>query len=1031
MRILITRLGGVGDLLYMEPTIRALSEKYKTKDIVLRTYKDYADVLKSHPCISGVVLDDNKYMLGYFRGSKFKNIELWNGVNPHFDIHIDFTDLSNGMERIAGSPNHHIVDMFASMAGLKLTDKNVKVFFNKISAPHVCLLAQLVSDGSDRDLSANKELRDIVELNPSSAFLGDVRLSYDEFMSRISECDVFLGTESCGVIAAHAMGKKTIGIYKNEEKLESRSFKGMICFTQSDLKFRIDEINKQINNMENNMQDTSKLFEYRKRKGHFDKFLRGNGIDIGCGNDKLVVLDGSVDRLDVSNDDAMVMPGVLNEKYDFVYSSHCLENMVDVGTSLYNLTRILKTDGYLYVVVPDFVLYEKMRFPSYWNKDHKSTFSDTFYRDKVKRENHFHLDDIKFILSNLNMDIVEAVLEDDGYNYDLGPDIDQTKSGAMSQLLIVARKKNATPTSQMGADDWVLSNYKKGYFVDAGCCDGEDISNTYKLEKLGWTGLCIDVFPKNFDKRPKSKVIEAALHGIKDLEVDFTVSKAPEISGITDYLGKQGTAAYTGWKPYVDKTIKVKTQLLHEILDANNAPNFIEYLNMDIEGVELEVLKTFPFKKYKFGCISLEHNYDEPKRTLIRKLLEANGYRLHEQVKADDWFMYDEKRSIAESEPKPCENFQDIKKEYKIGLCMIVKNEEKIIRRCLDSVKPFIDYVCITDTGSTDKTVETIKSWMVENCVDGFVCFEPWKDFAHNRTVALQKMRACSNVEYALMIDADEVLEYDSDFDASKTKQGMDKDLYNVTCRYGNIIYARTSITKNNKPYFYKGVVHEFLECSEPIKTRDTLNGVYNIPLQDSARNGTNKFKHDVDVLENALQTEKDPFMISRYTFYLAQSYRDFNNNAQALKFYLERSSQGFWQDEVFISLLQAARLKEQLQYPDDDIVQSYMRAHEAAPQRIEALHGAARFCRSHSRNQQAYILSKWGQGLPVRKDGLFVESWIWDYGIDDEVSISSYWSGYYEDGIKVTKDLLKKIPAAQIPRVQKNLEYLEGKFKV
>jgi hypothetical protein len=128
---------------------------------------------------------------------------------------------------------------------------------------------------------------------------------------------------------------------------------------------------------------------------------------------------------------------------------------------------------------------------------------------------------------------------------------------------------------------------------------------------------------------------------------------------------------------------------------------------------------------------------------------------------------------------------------------------------------------------------------------------------------------------------------------------------------------------------------------------------------------------------------------------------------------------------------LQAARLKEQLQYPDDDIVQSYMRAHEAAPQRIEALHGAARFCRSHSRNQQAYILSKWGQGLPVRKDGLFVESWIWDYGIDDEVSISSYWSGYYEDGIKVTKDLLKKIPAAQIPRVQKNLEYLEGKVKV
>lgn len=779
------------------------------------------------------------------------------------------------------------------------------------------------------------------------------------------------------------------------------------------------------------MNETFKCYETRNKEGHFEYYLKGKGIDIGCGEDKLKIHQGEVHSWDISNGDAMNMNGIKNETYDFVYSSHCLEHLEDVEISLFNWSRILKKDGYLYFVVPEYVLYEGIKFPSVYNYDHKQTFSYYITKEQVKRDNHYHCTEIMKIIENFNMEIIVVKLEDENYDYNKGNYGIQTLGNAKAQILFIAKKKKETPVSQMGADDWVLALYKKGYFVDAGCCDGEDISNTYKLEKLGWNGVCIDVVPKNFDRRPKSKVIEAALHGIKDLELEFTISKSPEISGITDYLGKQGTAAYTGWKPYVEKTIKVKTQLLHEILDANNAPNFIEYLNIDIEGVELEVLKTFPFDRYKFGCISLEHNYDEPKRTHIKDLLKSKGYTYIKQEKADDWFVYDKEFLVKKSEPQLYENFQDTKKKYKIGLCMIVKNEEKIICRCLDSVKPFIDYVCITDTGSTDKTVETIKSWMVENCVDGFVCFEPWKDFAHNRTVALQKMRAFSNVEYALMIDADEVLEYDSDFDASKTKQGMDKDLYNITCRYGNIIYARTSITKNNKPYFYKGVVHEFLECSEPIKTRDTLNGVYNIPLQDSARNGTNKFKHDVDVLESALQTEKDPFMISRYTFYLAQSYRDFNNNAQALKFYLERSSQGFWQDEVFISLLQAARLKEQLQYPDDDIIQSYMRAHEAAPQRIEALHGAAKFCRSNSRNQQAYILSKWGQGLPVCKDGLFVESWIWDYGIDDEVSISSYWSGYYEDGIKVTKDLLKKIPAAQIPRVKKNLEYLEGKVKV
>jgi hypothetical protein len=102
--------------------------------------------------------------------------------------------------------------------------------------------------------------------------------------------------------------------------------------------------------------------------------------------------------------------------------------------------------------------------------------------------------------------------------------------------------------------------------------------------------------------------------------------------------------------------------------------------------------------------------------------------------------------------------------------------------------------------------------------------------------------------------------------------------------------------------------------------------------------------------------------------------------------------------------------------------------AHEVVPHRIEALHGAAKFCRTSSKYHQAYILSKWGQSLLVQKDGLFVEAWIWDYGIDDEVSVSAYWAGHYIDGLKVTKELLKKIPERHLDRVKQNLVYFEGK---
>ena len=69
------------------------------------------------------------------------------------------------------------------------------------------------------------------------------------------------------------------------------------------------------------------------------------------------------------------MGGTEDNSFDFVYSSHCLEDMEDVETALKNWVRILKPGGFLYVVVPDFGLYEKYCFPSRFNASHKSTFS--------------------------------------------------------------------------------------------------------------------------------------------------------------------------------------------------------------------------------------------------------------------------------------------------------------------------------------------------------------------------------------------------------------------------------------------------------------------------------------------------------------------------------------------------------------------------------------------------------------------------------------------------------------------------------
>jgi SAM-dependent methyltransferase len=86
------------------------------------------------------------------------------------------------------------------------------------------------------------------------------------------------------------------------------------------------------------------------------------------------------------------MAAVSADTFDFVYSSHCLEHMRDVPETLRNWTRILRPGGWLYVVVPDYVLYEKMSWPSRFNSDHKQSFSGLIDRSAVVRPNHWHLD---------------------------------------------------------------------------------------------------------------------------------------------------------------------------------------------------------------------------------------------------------------------------------------------------------------------------------------------------------------------------------------------------------------------------------------------------------------------------------------------------------------------------------------------------------------------------------------------------------------------------------------------------------------
>lgn len=356
-----------------------------------------------------------------------------------------------------------------------------------------------------------------------------------------------------------------------------------------------------------------------------------------------------------------------------------------------------------------------------------------------------------------------------------------------------------------------------------------------------------------------------------------------------------------------------------------------------------------------------------------------------------------------------------------ICLNMIVKNEAAVIARCLASVRPIIHYWVIVDTGSTDGTQDAIRSCFAD--VPGELHERPWRDFAHNRTEALEL--AQPHGDYLLIMDADDVLTFEPGF----KMPALEADSYSLRIADTAISYLRPLIVRAALNWRWRGVLHEFLTC-EDVQTNGSVEGLQLQRGHDGARRrDPETYRRDTQILHAALETESDPFMQARYQFYLAQSYRDSHENEKALEAYLKRAELGFWVEEVFTSLCWAAKFQESLGRPFEEVMATYLRAADTLPKRAaEALHGASRYCRLSQRYKEGYEVAKRAiseeTGSPGdAPDGLFVAQWIYEYGLLDEFAVNAYWTGAYRESLLACLDLLsdKKLPEAHRERITAN----------
>jgi FkbM family methyltransferase len=188
---------------------------------------------------------------------------------------------------------------------------------------------------------------------------------------------------------------------------------------------------------------------------------------------------------------------------------------------------------------------------------------------------------------------------------------------------------------------WMTEEKRDGYFVEVGAADGVYLSNTYYLEsRLGWTGVIAEPNPRFAEplKRRRCIVSPLCVSSTSGDRVGFlNVAAMGELSRMESVSPGDGNEAR---RLESAERIEVETIRLNDLLERHGAPAKIDYLSVDTEGAEFDILSAFDFDRWDVAAITVEHNYTPARRELYG-LLKSKGYRrvFPELSVFDDWYV--------------------------------------------------------------------------------------------------------------------------------------------------------------------------------------------------------------------------------------------------------------------------------------------------------------------------------------------------------------------------------------------------------
>lgn len=322
-----------------------------------------------------------------------------------------------------------------------------------------------------------------------------------------------------------------------------------------------------------------------------------------------------------------------------------------------------------------------------------------------------------------------------------------------------------------------------------------------------------------------------------------------------------------------------------------------------------------------------------------------------------------------------------------ICLNMIVKNEANIIWQTLDNIRSYIaiNSMIICDTGSTDQTIEKIKSYSQKYNIPLEIHQHVWVDFAYNRNQALQLCAGKS--DYILIFDADDRFCGDLNL-----PQILKHDIYHFTFKSEarDFFYTRKILIKNKQIVQWVGVLHESLINTLPDLSELEVDGNYYIQTGHfgNRNQNPNKYLEDAVTLSLAYEKETDPLLKARYAYYCATSYYSCNEISHAIDWFKRRINLTLSAHNSLESYLACRYLgsiyKQQQQFEQAIFV--WLKGANMTPQYLECLYEISVLYTELGDQNIAYDFAMLAQHKFQHERATALERNIIDYGIDYQI---------------------------------------------